>query len=78
MCIRDRLEGALEDFDGTILAVSHDRYFINRVANRVIEMRPDGVKEYLGNYDDYLEKKRREEAGMEDALACLLYTSRCV
>ena len=66
---REVLEGALEDFDGTILAVSHDRYFINRVANRVIEMRPDGVKEYLGNYDDYLEKKRREEAGMEDALA---------
>ena len=66
---REVLEGALEDFDGTILAVSHDRYFINRVANRIIEMRPDGVKEYLGNYDDYLEKKRREEAGMEDALA---------
>ena len=66
---REVLEGALEDFDGTILAVSHDRYFINRVANRIIEMRPDGVKEYLGNYDDYLEKTRREEAGMEDALA---------
>ena len=64
---REVLEGALEDFDGTILAVSHDRYFINRVANRIIEMRPDGVREYLGNYDDYLEKKRREEAGMEDA-----------
>ena len=64
---REVLEGALEDFDGTILTVSHDRYFINRVADRVIEMRPDGVKEYLGNYDDYLEKKRREEAGLEDA-----------
>ena len=63
---REVLEGALEDFDGTILAVSHDRYFINRVANRVIEMRPDGVREYLGNYDDYLEKKRREEAGQEN------------
>ena len=66
---REVLEGALEDFDGTILTVSHDRYFINRVADRVIEMRPDGVKEYLGNYDDYLEKKRREEAGLEDAAA---------
>ena len=64
---REVLEGALEDFDGTILTVSHDRYFINRVADRIIEMRPDGVKEYLGNYDDYLEKKRREEAGLEDA-----------
>ena len=66
---REVLEGALEDFDGTILTVSHDRYFINRVADRVIEMRPDGVKEYRGNYDDYLEKKRREEAGLEDAAA---------
>ena len=66
---REVLEGALEDFDGTILTVSHDRYFINRVADRIIEMRPDGVKEYLGNYDDYLEKKRREEAGLEEAAA---------
>ena len=56
---REVLEGALDDFDGTLLTVSHDRYFINRVANRVIEMTPDGVTEYLGNYDDYLEKKRR-------------------
>ena len=66
---REVLEGALEDFDGTILTVSHDRYFINRVADRIIEMHPDGVKEYLGNYDDYLEKKRREEAGLEEAAA---------
>ncbi len=56
---REVLEGALDDFDGTLLTVSHDRYFINRVANRVIEMTADGVTEYLGNYDDYLEKKRR-------------------
>ncbi len=60
---REVLEDALEDFDGTILTVSHDRYFINRVANRVIEMRPDGVSEYLGNYDDYVEKKRLEALG---------------
>ena len=59
---REVLEGALEDFDGTILTVSHDRYFINRVANRVVEMRPDGVTEYLGNYDDYIEKKNRPVA----------------
>ena len=62
---REVLEGALEDFDGTILTVSHDRYFINRVANRVVEMTPEGAKEYIGNYDDYLEKKRLEEAGIE-------------
>ena len=63
---REVLEDALEDFDGTILTVSHDRYFINRVANRVVEMSADGVKEYIGNYDDYLEKKRLEEAGIEE------------
>ena len=64
---REVLEGALEDFTGTILTVSHDRYFINRVANRIIEMRPDGVTEYLGNYDDYLEHKRIESAPEDPA-----------
>ena len=63
---REVLEHALDDFDGTILTVSHDRYFINRVANRVIEMTPEGVTEYLGNYDDYLEKKRRLAQGEDD------------
>ncbi len=58
---REVLEHALDEFTGTILTVSHDRYFINRIANRVVEMRPDGVDEYLGNYDDYLDKKRRAE-----------------
>ncbi|NLG23934.1 MAG: ABC-F family ATP-binding cassette domain-containing protein, partial [Clostridiales bacterium] len=56
---REVLEDALADFGGTILAVSHDRFFINRAFDRVIEMTADGVTEYLGNYDDYLEKKRR-------------------
>ncbi len=65
---REVLESALEDFDGTLLTVSHDRYFINRVANRVVEMTPEGAREYIGNYDDYLEKKRQEEAGeLEEA-----------
>ncbi len=57
---REVLECALEDYPGTILTVSHDRYFINRVADRIIEMQPDGVREFLGNYDDYAEKKRNE------------------
>lgn len=60
---REVLEQALEDFGGTLLTVSHDRYFINRLANRIMEMRPDGVALYLGNYDDYLEKKRLEALG---------------
>ena len=66
---REVLEGALDDFTGTLLTVSHDRYFINRVATRVVEMTADGVREYLGNYDDYLEKTRREAAGEEDVAA---------
>ena len=56
---REVLEDALSDFGGTIITVSHDRYFINRIANRIIEMRPEGVVEYMGNYDDYVEKKNR-------------------
>ena len=60
---REVLEAALEDFEGTLLTVSHDRYFINRVATKVIEMSPEGTVEYLGNYDDYLEKKRVQAAG---------------
>ena len=59
---REVLEDALADFGGTILTVSHDRYFINRIANRIIEMRPDGVTEYIGNYDDYIERKNRPAA----------------
>lgn len=56
---REVLEDALSGFSGTIITVSHDRYFINRIADRVIEMRTDGVTEYMGNYDDYIEKKNR-------------------
>ena len=56
---REVLEDALAGFSGTIITVSHDRYFINRIADRVIEMQPDGVTEYIGNYDDYLDKKNR-------------------
>ena len=59
---REVLEGALEGFPGTIIAISHDRYFINRFAEKVCVLEPDGLKEYLGNYDDYFEKINREQA----------------
>lgn len=59
---REVLEDALADFGGTIITVSHDRYFINRIANRIIEIQPDGVTEYIGNYDDYIERKNRPVA----------------
>ena len=56
---REVLEDALYDFPGTILAISHDRYFINRFADRVMVMSESGITEYLGNFDDYLEKRDR-------------------
>ena len=56
---REVLEDALRDFPGTILAISHDRYFINRFAEKVMVMEQDGLTEYLGNFDDYIEKRDR-------------------
>ncbi len=53
------LEDALADFPGVIFAISHDRYFVNRFAERIMVMSEDGVTEYLGNFDDYLEKRDR-------------------
>ncbi|MEA4929614.1 MAG: ABC-F family ATP-binding cassette domain-containing protein [Candidatus Limiplasma sp.] len=64
---REVLEDALADFPGTILAISHDRYFINRFATRVMVMNEDGVTEYLGNFDDYLEKRDRPAPPPENA-----------
>ncbi|MDV6378608.1 ABC-F family ATP-binding cassette domain-containing protein [Sporosarcina sp. GW1-11] len=58
---KEILENALDDFPGTILFVSHDRYFINRLATKVIEMSDDGATEYLGDYDYYIEKKTEME-----------------
>jgi ATP-binding cassette subfamily F protein 3 len=59
---KEVLENALIDYEGTLLFVSHDRYFINRIATKVIELSPEGSKLYLGDYDYYLEKKAEEEA----------------
>ena len=50
------LENALDDYDGTIIAVSHDRYFINRIADYVYVMENGTITKYIGNYDDYIEK----------------------
>ena len=52
---REALEDALAGYEGTMLIVSHDRYFINKIANRVLHLTHDGVKEYLGGYDDYVQ-----------------------
>ncbi|WP_409173521.1 ABC-F family ATP-binding cassette domain-containing protein [Enterococcus mundtii] len=58
---KEVLENALIDYEGTLLFVSHDRYFINRIATKVIELSENGSKVYLGDYDYYLEKKKEEE-----------------
>ena len=57
---REELEKTLLDYSGTLLIISHDRYFINKLADRVLVLRPDGLKEYLGNYDYYLERSKDE------------------
>lgn len=54
---REELENTLLDYSGTMLIVSHDRYFINKLATRIIELTPYGVNEYMGNYDEYVERK---------------------
>jgi ATP-binding cassette subfamily F protein 3 len=55
---REVLEAALEEYDGTLLFVSHDRYFLNRMADRIVEIGPTGATQYLGNFDDMMTKKR--------------------
>lgn len=66
---REELENTLKEYGGTLLIISHDRYFINKLADRVLVMTPDGVTEYLGNYDYYLERTKSEigEAKAEKA-----------
>jgi ATP-binding cassette subfamily F protein 3 len=54
---KEVLESALMDYEGTLLFISHDRYFLNKMAESMLEMTPQGVTTYLGNYDDYMEKK---------------------
>lgn len=57
---KEILENALIDYPGTILFVSHDRYFINRITTKVLELSKHGATEYLGDYDYYIEKKREQ------------------
>lgn len=57
---KEILEDALNHYTGTVFYVSHDRYFINRTAHRILELTPQGLISYLGNYDYYLEKKQEQ------------------
>ncbi|MDZ5252363.1 ABC-F family ATP-binding cassette domain-containing protein [Clostridium sp. LIBA-8841] len=54
---REALEDAILSYDGTLIVISHDRYFLNKVINKIVELQEDGLKTYLGNYNYYMDKK---------------------
>ena len=62
---REALEDTLKEYEGTLLIISHDRYFINKLADRVLVMGKDGMTEYLGNYDNYLERISAQPSPVE-------------
>lgn len=64
---REVLEAALMDYEGTVLFISHDRYFLNKMSERIVELSPTGVHYYLGNYDDMIEKKQILAEALEEA-----------
>jgi ATP-binding cassette subfamily F protein 3 len=55
----EALERSLLEFDGALLVISHDRYFLDRVVDRVVELRADALTSYPGGYSDYLDARRR-------------------
>lgn len=61
MYSKEILENAINSYEGTVLYISHDRYFIDKTAERVIELSKDGITQYLGNYSYYMEKKAERE-----------------
>ena len=62
---KEAFEEALEDYPGTVITVTHDRYFLNRIPDRIFELSEGGLTEFLGKYDYYLEKKSNMESGRE-------------
>lgn len=68
---KEVFEEALLDFPGAVVCISHDRYFLNKVPDRILELEPNGITEYLGKYDYYMEKKQNIQSG-EQYLAGLL------
>lgn len=58
---KEVLEEALENYTGTIFTISHDRYFLNTVVDKILVLGEDGITEYLGNYDYYIDKKREQD-----------------
>lgn len=64
---KEILESAMNDYEGTALIISHDRYFLNQVVDKIIVLNEDGTKIYLGNYDYYIEKIEEENTPKEEA-----------
>ena len=58
---REALEEALKSYEGTVLLISHDRYFLNKIAEKIIELKNNGITTYLGNYSYYSEKKKKPD-----------------
>ncbi len=65
LATKEILEQALYDYDQTIIFVSHDRYLLNKIATRIVEVTPDGVNKYPGNFDFYSRKKQEEELALQ-------------
>lgn len=65
MLSKEILEAAIREFSGTLIYVSHDRYFINKTATRILELKDKSLLNYIGNYDYYLEKKADVEAALQ-------------
>ncbi|MHA0856507.1 ABC-F family ATP-binding cassette domain-containing protein [Paenibacillus sp. CMAA1364] len=72
---REVLESALMDFEGTLLFISHDRYFLNKMAERIVELSSHGTEQYLGNYDDYIDKKQELAEIQQEAMELAAKTS---
>ena len=67
---KEILEHALNQYTGTVLYVSHDRYFINKTATRIVELTGETFINYIGNYDYYLERKRTDEPALRSTCCC--------
>ncbi|MFR1214997.1 MAG: hypothetical protein ACLSCV_10095 [Acutalibacteraceae bacterium] len=61
----EALESALQSYEGTLLIISHDRYFINKMADKIYALTPNGIEQYIGNYDTYLEHQKAQQQEQE-------------
>lgn len=75
---KEILEKALKDYDGTVISISHDRYFLNNFANKIWEMERDSMNEFLGNYSYYVQKKEELESPPEEEREMTLTERRAI